>query len=450
MVKTHVEESLGANPGDAALNPADPVAMGVAAVAPGFLGSARGRAFRALSHRPYRLLFAAFMVNQTGFWISHIGMQGLMVELSHNQPLWLGLLFFALFIPAFALAPLAGVAADRFDRKRIMLTSYAMVAALSAALAVLTATDWIAPPLLLALALAFGTCFAFAGPASFALAANAVPDIDMPSAVSLQSAANNLTRVVGPVVAAPIVAASHFEFAFLFFLAASLVSAVLIALMRAAPYEADFEGGGIVARLAVGFRHARERRPAFPALAMVATLSLFGVSHSAILPVFAEQVLGSADYFAWIVVATGAGAMLGALSVGYRAQGPSMLAAAVLMLAYSAAMGLFSFSRALPLALASQFVLGWTYFAVMTSLQTLIQSIVHESKRGRVMSLFQVAWAGLVPWGGLAMGAAAGAIGATATLGVAAGICGVYAAGALVWARATLSGELPAPDSGLY
>lgn len=448
MVKTHVEESLGANPGDAALNPADPVAMGVPAIAPGFLGSSRGRAFRALSHHPYRLLFAAFMVNQTGFWISHIGMQGLMVELSHNQPLWLGLLYFALFIPAFALAPLAGVAADRFDRKRIMLTSYGAVAALSAVLAALTATEHISPPLLLALALGFGTCFAFAGPASFALAANAVPDIDMPSAVSLQSAANNLTRVVGPVVAAPLVAASHFEFAFLAFLFSSFVAAALIALMRVARYESEFEDGGILARLAVGFRHARERRPAFPALAMVATLSLFGVSHSAILPVFAEQMLGSVEYFAWIVVATGAGAMLGAISIGYREQTPSMLAAAVLMLAYSAAMGLFAFSHALPIALAAQFVLGWTYFAVMTSLQTLVQSIVDESKRGRVMSLFQVAWAGLVPWGGLAMGAAAARIGATTTLGIGAGICGVYAAGVLVWARVSLPEELPAPDRG--
>jgi predicted MFS family arabinose efflux permease len=317
-------------------------------------------------------------------------------------------------------------------------------------LAGVTATDWISPPGLLALALALGTCFAFAGPASFALAANAVPDADMPSAVSLQSAANNLTRVVGPVVAAPIVATSRFEWAFAGFVVAALVSATLIGLMRVARYEVEFEDGGILARLAVGFRHARERRPAFPALAMVATLSLFGVSHAAILPVFAEDVLGSVDYFAWIVVATGAGAMLGALSIGYRERGPSMQAAAVLMLGYSAAMAVFSFSRALPLALAAQFVIGWTYFAVMTSLQTLIQSIVHESKRGRVMSLFQVAWAGLVPWGGLAMGAAAGRIGATATFGVAAGVCGVYAAGVLVWARVSLAADLPAPDAGLY
>src|SRR4030095_842432 len=96
-------------------------------------------AFRALVHPSYRLLFTAFLINQTGFWISHMGLQGLMVELSHNQPIWLGLLFFALFIPAFALAPLAGIAADRFDRKRIMLVSYGTVATLSATLAAFTA-----------------------------------------------------------------------------------------------------------------------------------------------------------------------------------------------------------------------------------------------------------------------------------------------------------------------
>jgi len=435
MVKTHVEESLGANPGNAALNPADSVAMGVPATrASGFLGSARGRAFRALAHRPYRLLFVAFLVNQTGFWISHLGMQGLMVELAHNDPLWLGMLFFALFIPAFALAPVAGVAADRFDRKRIMLTSYGFVAVCSAALAALTASGWITPPGLLALALLFGTSFAFAGPASFALAANAVPASDLPSAVSLQSAANNLTRVVGPVVAAPILAAGRFEWAFGGFTVAAMLASLLIARMAVARLEPEPEDGGILARLATAFRHARERRPALSALSMVATLSLFGVSHMVIMPVYAEQVLGDVEYFAWIVVATGAGAMLGALSIGFREARPSMRGAALLMLGYGASLAIFSITRTLAVALVLQFAIGWTYFAVMTSLQTLIQQIVAEAKRGRVMSLFQVAWAGLVPWGGLAIGATAGAIGVTETLGIAAGICAAYAMGVLIFA----------------
>jgi MFS family permease len=450
MVKTHVEESLGANPGDAALNPADPVAMGVAPVAPGFLASTRGRAFRALSHRPYRLLFAAFVVNQTGFWISHMGLQGLMVELSHNQPIWLGMLFFALFIPAFALAPLAGIAADRFDRQRIMLTSYGSVAALTATLAVFTAFGWITPSIVLTLGLGLGTSFAFAGPASFALAANAVPAGDMPSAVSLQSAANNLTRVVGPIAAAPFVANHHFEWAFTCFMLAALVSAVLIGMMHVDPYEAEPEEGGILARLAVGFAHASERRPALPALAMVGTLSLFGVSHSAILPVFAEQMLGSSHYFTWIVVATGLGAMLGALAIGYRSQGTSMQGAATLMIGYSAAMAAFAFTRVLAYALVAQFVIGWTYFALMTGLQTMIQSIVDESKRGRVMSLFQVAWAGLIPWGGLAMGKSAAELGVTTTLGTAAGICGCYGICVWLWARGSVPAEVPASEGGLY
>ena len=113
MTSSHPEESLGANPGDAALNPADSVAMGIqSADAPRFLQSHRGRGLRALAHRQYRLLFTAFCINQTGFWISHISLQGLMVELSNNDTRQNGLLFFALFLPAFALAPLAGVAAD--------------------------------------------------------------------------------------------------------------------------------------------------------------------------------------------------------------------------------------------------------------------------------------------------------------------------------------------------
>jgi MFS family permease len=436
MVKTHVEESLGANPGDAALNPADSVAMGVSDTrANGFLGSSRGRAFRAFAHAPFRLLFVAFLVNQTGFWISHLGMQGLMVELAHNDPLWLGGLFYFLFIPAFALAPVAGVVADRFDRKRIMLVSYAAVAACSAALAALTGSGAITPAGLLAIALLFGISFCFAGPASFALAANSVPAEDMPSAVSLQSAANNLTRVAGPVVAAPIIASGHFEFAFEVFMVAATLSAFLIARMVVAPYEADDEDGGIFARLGTGVRHARERRPALPALATVATLSFFGVSHMVVMPVFAEQILGDVAYFAWIVAATGAGAALGALSIGFRESRPSMRSAGVLMLAYGVSLGIFSQSQTLPVALVMQFVIGWTYFAVMTSLQTLIQQIVDESKRGRVMSLFQVAWAGLVPWGGLAIGATAGFIGVTTTLAIAAVVCGTYAAGVLVWDR---------------
>jgi MFS family permease len=423
MVDSPVEESLGSNPGHAALDPTDPVAMGVPAdrVRPGFLGSSQGRAFRALAHQPFRLLFIAFLVNQTGFWISHVSLQGLMVELTDNDPFALGQLFFALFIPAFVLAPVAGVVADRFDRQRIMLICYAAVAVLMLALTLLSATHTIRADSMLALSFLLGTAFCFSGPASFAVAANTVPPLDLPSAVSLQSAANNLTRVLGPALAAPLLAARRFEWSFGLFGFAALVAAWLIARVEVRPFQPDGFTGGILARLRAGLSHAKERRPALPALLTVAALSLFGVSHVALLPVFAERVFGSRDVFAWIVAASGVGAMLGALVTGY-AHRSTLRGAAIQMALFALSLGGFAIATNLALALAAQVAVGYFYFTVMTHLQTLVQQIVDEDKRGRVMSLFQVAWAGLIPFGGFAMGAVADAAGVVQTL-VGAALC---------------------------
>ena len=396
--------------------------------APRFLASARGRAFRALAHREYGLLFTAFCISHTGFWLSHISMQGLMVELSGNDPRYLGLLFFCLFIPAFLLAPLAGVATDRLDRKRILTCCYLAVGVLTGALAFATARQAVDAAGLLAIAILLGTCFAFSSPASFALAANAVPAADLPSAVSLSSAANNLTRVLGPLIAAPLVVSGAFAFGFAGYMGAVLLAALLTLRLRIAPHIPDSDESSMLGRLRRGLDHARERRPAIPALFTVATLSLFGVSHAALLPVYAQVALGDGDLFAWIVVAAGAGAMAGSLTTGYRRDAPTLHTAALHMLCYGVALGGFAVSRSLPLALLGQFAIGFFYFSVMTNLQTLLQQIVDESKRGRIMSLYQICWAGLVPFGGLGMGVAAGAIGVTATLIGGAAVCSAFGA----------------------
>lgn len=428
MVPTHAEESLGANPGDAALNPADSVAMGVASerAAGRAAPVARRGTFGALRHRSFRLLFVSFLVNQTGFWISHISLQGLMVELSNNDTRQNGLLFFALFLPAFAFAPLAGVAADRFDRKRIVLACYTSVMACSGALVALTATGAVTPALLLAIAAAMGLTFAFSGPASMAIAANSVPDADLASAVSLQSAANNLTRVVGPLLAAPLVATARFDVSFGVFLGAAATASVLTAAMRIAPHEPEHEGGGILARMRNGFEHARERRPALPALVTVATLSFFGVSHTVLLPAFAADVLGDKSLFAWLVAATGLGAMAGALWAGRASGAPGLRSAAAGVIAYGTSLVVFGATRHIAVALVAQLVVGYFYFSVMTGLQTLIQQIVDESKRGRVMSLFQVCWAGLVPFGSLLLGFLAGPLGTARTLVATAVVCVLF------------------------
>ncbi len=436
MVKSHVEESLGANPGDAALNPADSVAMGLPASSADRAPLVRSGMFRALSHRAFRLLFVSFLINQTGFWISHISLQGLMVELTNNDARQSGMLFFWLFMPAFLLAPLAGVAADRFDRKRIVLLCYSSIALCCAALAGLTHTGAMTPRALLAIAFAMGVSFAFSGPASMAISANSVPAKDLPSAVSLQSAANNLTRVAGPLIAAPLVASNRFDLSFGIYLVAAVIAAALTATMRIDRYEADEEEGGILERMANGFTHARERQPALPALSAVAMLSFFGVSHTVLLPVYAEDVLGSKEQFAWLAAATGVGAMFGALWTGRAKSVPNLRGAAIQLAAYGVVLAMFARSETLVPALITQVVVGYFYFSIMTSLQTLIQQIVDESKRGRVMSLFQVCWAGLVPFGSLLLGFVAAPLGTSGAIQATAAVCILYGAGlALVSGR---------------
>ncbi|MFP8877140.1 MAG: MFS transporter, partial [Myxococcota bacterium] len=301
-------------------------------------------------------------------------------------------------------------------------------------LAALTASQTINVPLLLLVSFLMGTAFSFAGPASMALVANAVDRDELPSAVSLQSAANNLTRVIGPALAAPLIATRHFEISFAIFLVLALASAWMVVRMRPTPYVPETGESGIMARLRIGLEHARERRPTLPALVTVAAMSLFGVSHIALIPIYAEKVLGDLDAFSWIVVVTGLGAMCGALATGYSRKSPSLHRSALRMLGYGAMLTLFAQATNPLWAMIAQFGVGYFYFAVMTSLQTLIQQRVDENRRGRVMSLFQVAWAGLIPFGGLAMGSLCAVFGVVATISAAGIICAIYALGVLALA----------------
>lgn len=420
MGKSHAEESLGANPGDAAINPADSVAMGVpSSRAPHTVEPIDRGIFAALRHRDYKFLFASFVVNQTGFWLAHISLQAQMVELSKGDPLQVGLLTFALLIPALVLAPIAGAIADRVDRKTIVLSCYATVTLVSSVLGALSSVGMMTPLVLLALAFSMGTTFAFAGPATMAIAANAVHKDDLSSAVALQSAMNNLTRVIGPLLAAPLVAAGRYEVGFTVFAVASALSGLLVSRMRVSSEIDDDDTSGIFERIRDGFVHARERRPALAAIVTAGCLSVFGIGHIAMLPIFAADVLGDEGWFPWLVSTTAFGAMLGALVTGRDGQ-PTLGSAAVRLICYGVAFVVFASTDILWLAFVTQFVVGYFYFAVMTGLQTLIQQLVDDSNRGRVMSLFQVSWGGLTPIGSLGMGVVAGVIGITSTLQLAA------------------------------
>jgi MFS family permease len=398
-----------------------------------FLDSPRGRPFRALRYRDFRLIFAAFLLSQSGFWITHISLQGLMARQSGNDPLVQGVLSFVLYIPGFVLAAPAGLLADRLSRKAIAIACQAGIAIATAALAWLVYAELSTPSRVLALAFGLGVCFACSGPAQGALVANSIPRTELGSAVALHSALNNLTRVAGPILAAPLLATGHFELAFALYTISVLISGVLTARLRVAPQQVAVEAAGLFRRMASGFEHARSRPPAMPSLAVIAMLTLFGVSHGSLLPVFAQQALGRMEWFTALAVGTGAGAIVGALTSGFRP--PDLRRAGLDLICYGAALFAFSqMSHVVPAA-GLQVLVGYFYFSVTTNLQTLVQQLVDDALRGRVMSLFGVCWGGLVPFGGLAMGSAARALGAPATIAIGASVCASY--GAIVWWQAS-------------
>jgi len=216
--------------------------------------------------------------------------------------------------------------------------------------------------------------------------------------------------VIGPAVAAPLIAGARYATSFVIFSVASLVAAGFVYVIRVPDYERDSEGAGIWERLRSGLAHARERSPAMLALATACVLSVFGVAHTALIPSFAQEVLGSREAFPWIFASTGVGAMAGAMITGVEGR-PKLRRSTFRLFLYGVALIGFALSRTVVWALVAEAIVGFFYFSVMTSIQTLLQEIVDDAKRGRIMSLFFVAWGGMFPVGALMLGEVAKRVG---------------------------------------
>lgn len=381
--------------------------------------------------------------------MSHVTLQGLVADRAPDgDTLAVTWLFVALFTPQLVIGPFAGVLADRLERRRVVVTCYSLAALTATALAILTYVSD-APPLVVIylLALALGSTFSFIGPSAGALTVNSVSPDDVASAISMQAAVQNMTRVAGPILAAGIIASRQFHLGFAGFAVAATVAAVMMSRVRVAAHDIVPDSLGVFGRMAVGFRHARERSPALLAILSVAVASVFGVAHTALIPSFTSEVLGEdAGRFGIIVASTGIGAIVGALTVGYSKREPSLARGTVSVFMYGVCLAGFALSGSLVVAIGWQVVLGFFYFGTMTTLQTLVQQVVADEMRGRVMSLFGIAWGGLVWIGTLILGLAADqrglGLGERTTLLSSAGVLMIY--GAIM---ATVSRGMPTGSS---
>ncbi|MCZ7527181.1 MAG: MFS transporter [Acidimicrobiia bacterium] len=432
-----------------------PDAPGTRTRVPGRFGRPRSRVLRSFRHPAFRVVWGTLLVGHLGFWISFLALQALMARLTDGEASWQGVLFFANFVPLLVFTPFAGVVADRVERRKILLVGHGAVGVTATALAVAVLTDRIGAPGLLPFAFAIGTAFSFTAPANHAMVANTVPAADLASAVSLQSAGSNLSRVVGPALAAPILALLDEGAAFAIYGGTSVFVVVVLSRIHIEPHRRSGGSAGYWASLAEGLRHARDRPPAVAALTILAVSSLFAGGYLAFLPVVAEDVFGRGPTgLTTLAAASGLGSMVGALTTGLREETPSLAAVAALVAGFGASVVAFGANDHWGLALVLVAIVGGFGFAAMTTLNTLLQRLADDAMRGRLMALFTVGWGGLVPIGALWQGAFARGAGVQAALVVAGAVTACYSPLAVVVTRArtrrasVVAEAVPAPAPG--
>jgi len=379
-------------------------------------------ALRLLASRNFGPYFLGNALSATGVWFQNLAASLLVFRLTGSE-LLLGLLSFSQFIPLLVLAPWAGAAADRLDRRRLILVGQLCAAVLASGLAVVAWTDVATPALVIGFSFAIGTATAFATPASQALITSLVEPDDVGSAVGLNSMTYNIARTAGPALAALVVATLGIPAAFTINAASYLFLVLGVLAVRPRPQERA-AGAGLWESLAL-----LRREPRLAALLLVVMLVGFASDPINTLgPAFAEA-FGRPDTDAGFVIGVfGAGAVTAALALSGRVAGSRARLAGMLAL-LAAGVSLFAVTPWIALALPLLFAGGFGYLAANTAATTRLQLGVAESQRGRIMALWTVAFLGLRPVASLVDGAIAAAAGVR-TAGV------VLAAPALVAAVA--------------
>jgi MFS family permease len=337
--------------------------------------------------------------------------------------------------PVFLLAQVGGAVADRHDRRRILVATQAAAMVLAATLAALTLTGAVRVWEVFGLAALLGTVNAFDVPTRQAFVVEMVGRDHLQNAIALNSSMFNVARLLGPAVAGLTVAAVGEGWCFL----ANAVSfvAVIAGLlaMRLPPFTPQPDGAPIFARVRAGLGHVAASRPIRTLLLLVGLMSLVGMPYAVLMPIFAARILGGGpERLGALMSAAGLGALAAALVLASRkglAGLGTVIAQAVI--GFGVALIGFSASRWFPLSLALLVVVGFCQMTHMAAANTLVQSMVPDAYRGRVMATYSMMFLGMAPFGALLAGLAAGAIGAPATVAVGGGVC---IAGGLLFARA--------------
>jgi MFS family permease len=373
---------------------------------------------RALQHRNYRLFFSGQTVSLVGTWITRIATSWLVYRLT-GSVLLLGIVGFFGQIPTLVLAPFAGVLVDRWNRHRILIITQVLSMLQSVGLAVLTFAGIITVTDILLLQLAQGMINAFDTPARQAFVVEMVEDrADLPNAIALNSSMVNASRIIGPSIGGVLIAA--FGEGWCFALDAISYIAVLASLMamRVDERPARATKTAVLHDLAAGVRYVGRFAPTRDSLLLVALVATMGMPYTVLMPAIAASILhGGAHTLGYLMTASGVGALVGALYLASR-RSVLGLGRAIVVATITFGLGLvaFSLSHHTWLSLVILPFVGGGMMVEMASTNTILQTIVSDDMRGRVMSFYAMAFLGTAPLGSLLAGFLAAHIGPMETV----------------------------------
>jgi len=388
-------------------------------------------ALRSLRHRNFRLYFFGQGVSLIGTWMTRLATSWLVYRLTGSS-LLLGVVSFAGQIPTFLLAPFAGVWADRWEKRRLLIVTQILAAAQSLALAGLTLSHHITIPLVVGLSILQGLINAFDVPARQAFTVQMVNDrADLGNAIALNSTLVNGARLLGPALAGLVIAAVGEGYCFLIDGLSYFGVIVSLLAMRLDLTVVKKPATRMLHELKEGWSYVSNSPPIWSLLVLFALISLMGIPFTVLMPAFASTILhGGPNTLGLLSGASGLGSVIATLSLAARRSDRELYkvipSAAALM---GAGLIGFSFSRNLGLSMALMAVTGYGVMQDYAASSTVLQNLVHDDKRGRVMGYWTMAYMGASPFGSLLAGSLAPILGVPGTIL----LCGVGCLGAGGW-----------------
>jgi MFS family permease len=381
--------------------------------------------FRALRNPNFRLFWAGAFLSNTGTWMQAVAQGWLVLEKS-NSPFWLGVDGFMATVPGLFLTLAGGVFADLFDRRKLLIYTQAVAGLSALTLGILVMTHVVQVWMILCLSFVTGCCMSLAGPSYMALVFDLVGHKDLANAIALNSTQFQLARAIGPVFAG--VGIKLFGLAGCFIANGISFVFVVIAMLLVkfnqpkasdgTPPRSVRQKGVFLGDLLAGFRYVAGRPRVSMLLIISAVTSLFGAPYICMTPVFARDILHVGETgLALLQGMAGAGALFGALFLAYlgdfRRKGWFILLG---VLAFAICLVGFSLSTNMRLSLFFLFALGFGIVCSVAVTNTLLQKLVTDEMRGRVMSMFMLSFIGAMPIGNLIAGAASHRFGVPHTL----------------------------------